>query len=251
MIIVYALIGLAIGGVINLLADSLPYRARPVVAICPACDQPRSAIQTLATAAYLTGRRRCASCGYPIPLRNLIVELGTAALFVFLYTRPDYADPVKLALASFHVSVLLLVTVTDFEHRLIPNKAILPAIAVAVLTSWLWFWRDYWYVALVGVLIGYVFFWLTAVVGGRLLGRGAMGGGDVKLAAYVGLIAGFPGVITALVITILAGGIISLVLLLLRVVNLKSGIPYGPFIVLGGFVTMIWGQQIVTWFFWR
>ena len=53
-----------------------------------------------------------------------------------------------------------------------------------------------------------------------------MGGGDVKLAAYVGLITGFPGIITALVVTILAGGIISFVLLLLRVVNLRSGIPY-------------------------
>ena len=58
-----------------------------------------------------------------------------------------------------------------------------------------------------------------------------------------------PGVLTALVITILAGGIISFALLLLRVVNLRSGIPYGPFIALGGFVTMMWGQQIMTHFF--
>ena len=75
------------------------------------------------------------------------------------------------------------------------------------------------------------------------------GGGDVKLAAYIGLITGFPGVITALVLTILAGGIVTLLLLITRVVNLRSGIPYGPFLVIGGFTAMLWGQQILTQFF--
>ena len=248
MIVLYALVGLVVGGLVNLLADSLP-RRRSVRAVCPACGQPRPALQALAIVAYLTGRRHCPSCGRLIPIRNLIVEVGTAALFAFLYSYPDYSsNPVKLILASFHTSVLILVAITDLERRLIPNRAILPAIAVAAITSPMWFGPG-WYLALVGGAMGYAFFWLAAVVGGRVIGRGAMGGGDVKLAAYVGLITGFPGVITALVLTILAGGIISVLLLLARVVNLRSGIPYGPFLVVGGFVTMVWGAQIVTRFF--
>ena len=222
MIVIYALIGLIVGGLINLLAEALPrHRSIPPI---------RSLFQR------------------PIKLRYLIVEVMTAVVFAFLYSRPDFADPIKLGLASFHISVLILVTVTDLEHRLIPNRVILPAIAVAALTSPLWFGPG-WYLALLGGAIGYGFFWLAAVIGGRFIGRGAMGGGDVKLAAFVGLITGFPGVITALVVTILAGGIISLLLLLLRVVNLRSGIPYGPFIVLGGFTTLVWGSQIVLRFF--
>jgi leader peptidase (prepilin peptidase)/N-methyltransferase len=74
-----------------------------------------------------------------------------------------------------------------------------------------------------------------------------MGWGDVKL-AFVGLITSFPGIITVLV-TIIAGGVISLILLLTRIVNLRSGIPYGPFICLGGFVTILYGQQIMNRFF--
>jgi leader peptidase (prepilin peptidase)/N-methyltransferase len=77
-----------------------------------------------------------------------------------------------------------------------------------------------------------------------------MSEGDVTLAAYVGLITSFPGMIVALVVAILAGGLISFLLLLTRVVNLRSGIPYGPFIAIGGFVAMLWGQQLVTRFFW-
>ena len=246
-----AVIGLFVGGVINQLADVLP-RPGPKLSgiVCAACGQPRPALQAIAVIAYLTGKRACPACGRSIAARNVIVELATAGLLGLLYSQPRFAaEPVLLALACGHTALLLLVTVTDFEHRLIPDRAILPAILIAALTSWVWFWRDYWYVAFVGGLIGYGFFWIAAALGGKLLGRGAMGGGDVKLAAYVGLITGFPGIITALVVTILAGGLISFVLLLMRVVNLRSGIPYGPFITLGGFLTLVWGQQIMTRFF--
>ncbi len=225
MIIFYALIGLIIGGLINLLADAWPDR------------KPLAPIGSLFR--------------WPMPIRNLIVEVGTAIVFAFIYAQPDFADPIKLILAGFHVAVLILVTVTDLEHRLILNKVMFPAIAVAALTSWLWFWHEYWYVAFIGGAIGFAFFWLAASLGRLILKRNALGGGDVTLAAYVGLITGFPGIITALVITILAGGLISVVLLVSRVVNLRSGIPYGPFLVIGGFVTMLWGAAITNGFFFR
>ena len=250
MIVLYALIGLVMGGVVNLLADVLPDRRKTVStprAACPACGQPRSAIQFLGVIAFLLGKRQCPSCGRPIALRNPIVELALAALFALLYNI--YSDQlIKLVLASFFTSVLLLVTVTDLEHRLIPDRAILPSILIAALVSPLWFGPG-WYLALVGGAIGYGFFWLAVVVGEKLIGRGAMSWGDVKLAAFVGLITGFPGIITALVVTIIVGGVISLILLVTRIVNLRSGIPYGPFICLGGFITMLYGQQIMARFF--
>jgi leader peptidase (prepilin peptidase)/N-methyltransferase len=248
VIVLYALIGLVVGGIVNLLADVLPDRRKKVsTPTCPACGQPRSALQSLAVAAFLIGKRECSSCGRPISLRNPIVELSLAALFAVLYNFYN-GQPIKLVLASLFTSVLLLVTVTDLEQRLIPNRAIVPAIVIAALVSPLWFGPGWW-LALVGGAIGYGFFWLTVQLGERLLGRGAMGWGDVKLAAFVGLITGFPGIITALVITIIAGGVISLILLATRIVNLRSGIPYGPFICLGGFITMLYGQQIMIRFF--
>jgi leader peptidase (prepilin peptidase) / N-methyltransferase len=249
--ILLALIGLAVGGAINQLADVLPYRHTTVSrAVCAACGQPRPARQAIAVIACLAGKRACPSCGRTIAGRNVIVELVTAGLFVLLYSQPRFAaQPILLALACGHTAMLVLVTVTDFEHRMIPERVTMPAIAVAALTSWLWFWQAYWYVAFIGGLIGYAFFQLTVIIGNKAIAPGAMSRGDVTLAAYVGLITGFPGIITALVVTILAGGVISFVLLLIRVVNLRSGIPYGPFIALGGFVTMVWGQQIMTRFF--
>ena len=168
-------------------------------------------------------------------------------MFALLYNF--YGDQlIKLVLASFFTSVLVLVTVTDFEHRLIPNRAILPAIvdrragvAVVVRAG---------LVSGVGRRRDRLWLLLAGRRGGQSLHRARRDGrGDVKLATFVGLITGFPGIITALVVTIIAGGVISLVLLLTRIVNLRSGIPYGPFICLGGFITMLYGQQIMTRFF--
>jgi leader peptidase (prepilin peptidase) / N-methyltransferase len=248
VIIFYAFIGLVIGGVINLLADVLPYRRKKIsTPTCPACDQPRSVIQSLAVLAFLVGKRNCPACGRPIAWRKPIVELCAAALFALLYSVYE-ADLLKLALASFFTAVLLLITVTDLEHRMIPDRAIFPAIVIAALASPLWFGPGWW-LAFVGGAIGYLFFWLVAWLGRKLIGPGAMGQGDVTLAGFVGLITGFPGIITALVVTIIAGGVISLVLLVTRIVNMRSGIPYGPFICLGGFITMIYGQQLMTRFF--
>src|SRR5512141_2698773 len=165
-----------------------------------------------------------------MPLRNLIVEVGTAIAFAIIYAQPLFAEPLRLILGSFHVAVLILVTVIDLEHRLILNKVIFPSIIVAALTSFFWFGPG-WYLAFVGGAIGFTFFWLAAWLGRLILRRNALGAGDVKLAAYI--------------------GIISILLLLVRVVNLRSGIPYGPFLVIGGFMTVLWGTSIMNGFFFR
>ncbi len=247
MIVFYALLGLLAGAVINVLADVYPYRNKSVRgAVCPACGQPRSLMQSLAVLAYLSGKRHCPACGRPIARRNVVVEMGVAALFALLYSH--YQTLLPLLIASFYTCVLVLVTVTDLEHRLIPNRVMLPSIVIAALLSPLWFGPG-WYLALVGGAIGFGFFWLIVWLGGKFLGRGAMGEGDITLATFVGLITGFPGIIIAVSLTIIAGGVISLVLLLTRVVSLRGFIPYGPFIVLGGFLTMLYGQQIMARFF--
>jgi len=75
-----------------------------------------------------------------------------------------------------------------------------------------------------------------------------LGGGDVTLATFVGLIVGFPLIIEALVLTILIGAGVSLLLIVTRVRTLRDHIPYGPFIVAGAIITLLWGYSIAEWF---
>jgi len=147
---------------------------------------------------------------------------------------------------ALYSAAFALILITDLEHRLILNCVTYPAIVVGLVGSF--FVPDLtWWSALIGGGIGLVFFFLAAVMGRALFGSGALGGGDVKLAAFVGVVTGFPLVIEAIVLTILIGALISLILLLTGIRGLRDHIPYGPFLVAGAAVTLLWGYRIATW----
>jgi leader peptidase (prepilin peptidase)/N-methyltransferase len=144
--------------------------------------------------------------------------------------------------------VLLLLAVTDLEHRLIPNLIILPAILLALVAG---FWADWmtWQAALLGGTIGLLFFGVAYALANVLYpGKVGLGMGDVTLATFIGLAVGFPSVMTAIVLGIFLGGLVSALLLLTRRATLQTAIPYGPFLILGGLIAMFWGPAIVRWY---
>jgi leader peptidase (prepilin peptidase)/N-methyltransferase len=222
VIFLYALLGFVLGAPINALADALPERR---VATMPA---------------YLTRRA-------PPRSRDVAVHLAAAALFALLWAQFESEGAIRLVLVSFYTLVLLLVTVADLEHKLIPNRAIMPAIVIAALASPLHF-EERWPLALLGGAIGFVFFYTAFWIGERTIGRGALGFGDVKLATFVGLISGFPEILVGLIVALFAGGAISLLLLVTRRATLRTAIPYGPFIAIGGFYAMVWGGEAIHWY---
>jgi len=199
----------------------------------------------VALPAYLVGKGHCLSCDAPIRLRYPLVELSLAVLFGFLYLR--YGPTVRFAFFAAYTVILVLIAITDLERRLILNVVSIPAMGLAIVGS---FFTGHvtWKSALVGGLIGYLTFLVLALIGNALIGPGALGGGDVKLAGFVGLITGFPLIIVAIVLTTLAGGLTSLFLLTTRLRGLRDPIPYGPFLIVGGWVTLIWGAEIATRF---
>jgi leader peptidase (prepilin peptidase)/N-methyltransferase len=148
---------------------------------------------------------------------------------------------------SIYSAVFALILVTDLERRLILNIVTYPAMVLALAGSILVPGVTWWN-ALIGGAIGLLFFLLAAVAGNTLFGSGALGGGDVKLAAFVGLVTGYPMVIEALVFTILIGAVVSLALLVTRVRGLRDHVPYGPFLVAGAMITLLWGYRIAEWF---
>ncbi|MFQ6015156.1 MAG: prepilin peptidase [Anaerolineae bacterium] len=237
----YAFLGLLAGWFINLTADYLPQRQSPLQPPrCPYCGQGRGALDWLSTLSYALLRGRCAYCHAPISLRWPMVELGTTLLFAFL--RQQYAFSLQLILVTLYVCILILVFVIDLEHRLVLNVVVLPAMALAIPGSF--FLPHLGLVSsLLGGLVAFGLFFLAA-----LIYPGGMGFGDVKLAAFIGLITGFPVVLAALLIAVLMGGAIAAILLLARIRGRKSAIPYGPFLVLGGMVALFYGREIVEWY---
>jgi leader peptidase (prepilin peptidase)/N-methyltransferase len=178
----------------------------------------------------------------------LWVEIATAALFGLAYWQ--YHLSVGLPITLFYISLFMVILVIDFEHGLILNRIVYPAMAVALLLS-VFFTIFLPHVSIVphiikaaiGGGIGLVVFFLIVV-----LSRGGMGFGDVKLAALIGLAIGYPLIIVALLMGVILGGLAAVILLGLKIKRRREAMPFGPFLAVAAIVTLLWGNQIFNWY---
>lgn len=264
MIILFVLLGFLAGGLVNQLGSDLPAfstsrsidqdnpldthlppRRRLTRPHCRHCGNGRPWWQWVAIPSFLIGRARCPTCGKRIGLRHPLIEVGLAATFGYLWVA--FGPSIELGLYLVYAIVYALVLITDIERRLILNVVTYPAILFALVASTFTPGIQLWS-ALAGGAICFAFFLLAMILGNALFGSGALGEGDVKLAAFVGLTVGYPLVIEALVLIIICGAAISALLLITGLRRLRDHIPYGPFIVIGGAATLLWGYPIAEWF---
>ena len=218
--------GLALGSFLNVVAARVPLR-RSVVhpgSACMSCATPLAWYDNLPVLSYFLLRGRCRSCSAPIPWKYPLVELGTAFLVgacVLAFGLSAYA-----AVAAFFCATLVAVTVTDLERRIIPNRIVLPAAAIVLLAQTALEPSPEW---VLGALGASLFLFIAA-----LAYPAGMGMGDVKLALLLGAMLGRT-VPVAMMIAMLAALVPAIVLLARHgSAARKMGIPFGPFLALGG-----------------
>ena len=256
-IFIFAILGLTVGSFLNVCIDRLP-AGKSIVRLrshCDSCNYSLGALDLVPVFSYLWLRGRCRYCGARIPVRLPIVELATSLIFAFLTWH--YGLGLELAMALIYASLFLVIFVIDLERGLILNVVVYPGMALALVFSLFWFNNipDYSYWPYAGVW--YTGIW-SALLGGAagfgvmllpfLISRGGMGGGDVMLAGLIGMVIGFPLVFLALLLGILAGGLVAIFLLVFRLRSRKDPIPFGPFLAAAAMVTLIWGQPIYEWY---
>jgi leader peptidase (prepilin peptidase) / N-methyltransferase len=252
--------GLLIGSFLNVVIYRVPIGmsiVRPASA-CPHCGSEIHAYDNIPVVAWLALRGKCRNCSAPISARYPLVELGTG-LFFFVVSLPLAAQLAAvqptvneissgLALVAFLylAAISIALSFIDIEHHRLPNAIVLPSYAVGIIllgTSSLLV-GDYAALLRAGVglaAMAVVYFALS------LIWRGGMGLGDVKLAGVLGLYLGYSGWAALAVGSISAfffGGIFGVVLILLRKTTRKSGIPFGPWMLLGAWVGILFGAQI-------
>lgn len=242
--IILAVLGWIAGLAINHAADLLPtrrtLRQRPS---CSVCGQGRPWQNWSALVGRVTGQGACASCGAPHQrtLRAVTVELISPLLFVFLLGR--YGLSWHLGLIALYTTLLILITVTDLEHRLIFNVVMMPSILLAAAAAFVTPGLA-WPAAIAGGVGAFVLVSLLA-----LLSRGGLGGGDVTLSTFLGFILGVPNIILSLTFGVFLGGFTALFLLVTGRVKMKTFIPYGPFLTITGWIMLIWGAEIWKYYF--
>lgn len=243
--VLFAVVGLLAGGLINLLADDLPQRERPQPPRCIQCRYQYGPAGWLAWGRRLFLGGRCPQCGLPTRRRALLVEIVTPLLFAAL---PAFLQhPADLFFAALYVAILILVIVTDVEHRLILHAVTFPGTLLALVGSFFMTTNNV-ILALLGAAVGFGVFFAFYWIGRFLFGPGALGFGDVTLSTMLGAMLGFPYVIFALVIGVLLGGLISLLLIVTRQLKMSSYTAYGPYLAAAGILVIIWGEPLLEWY---
>lgn len=241
--VVFLIIGLLAGIIINSLADDLPVRERPRAPHCPRCGYHYRPLGWSAVLRLIQGGK-CPDCGLPVRTRSIAVEIGTAVLLAIL---PLFIEPsLDLIVYAFYSCVLILVIVIDIEHRLILHVVTIPTTIFAVAVSP--FLSDHnLLLAVVGAITAFLFFLAVFLLGQRMFGPGALGFGDVTLSMMMGAMLGFQRVFFALILGIFLAGFWSIVALVSGRMKMRSYFAYGPFLALAGIMMLIWGTAIKDW----
>jgi len=261
MVLFLAFCGLLVSILLNGLADNLPTpEDRPMGSLllprCTYCGSTRKAFDLSAVLSSLFGSGRCLRCGAPRPFRDLALEAVLVIAFPVFWLLGRTAA-LDLFYAGFVLAAFLLFLIIDFEHRFVLGGVVGLAALVLILAGGL---RGY--PALVrtlgGGIAGFLIFLLLYLLGkllGRLLhlGQGIepLGFGDVILGGLVGVAAGWPGVILAVLFSIILAGAAALLLLIVAFIKGESPrnatMAYGPYLMISGLIVCLYGGPFLEW----
>ncbi len=225
-------VGLAVGSFANVLIDRLP-KGQSVLwgrSRCDYCKKTLRSWELIPVVSYVLQRGRCRRCHKRLSYQYPLIELVTAVGFVFLY--PQFAYWIIF-------SSLLIIFVSDLKYQIIPDSMVILGILGALGALGM---KANNLASAIGASLFFLMLYLIT------RGRG-MGLGDVKLAFLLGFLLGFPGIVVSLYGAFLTGALAGVILILRRQKKLKSKIAFGPFLILGTVVELLWGQNILAW--WR
>lgn len=233
------LLGLAIGSFLNVCIYRIP--ANESIAYppshCPKCSHKLNALDMIPVLGYIINLGRCRYCKEKISLQYPIIELFTAVLFLLLY------KPFGLSIYFFKyavlASLLIVIAVIDLKTQEIPDRLIVFGLIAGLLFN-LYNIRINMVQGLLGFILGGGSFLIIAMVT-----KGAMGGGDIKLMAVLGLFFGWQLIILIALISFVLGAFISLILITAKIKGRKDYIPFGPFIAAAAVIALFYGRQII------
>jgi leader peptidase (prepilin peptidase)/N-methyltransferase len=248
-----ALVGLIVGSYLNVVIHRLPRGLSTVLprSRCPGCDALIRPYDNIPLLSWLLLRGKCRFCKTPISWRYPLIEALTAGLFVlcFLHFGPTAQAPV----AALFCALMVALAAIDVEHFLLPDRITYPGIVLGIALQPLLPWARIG-PGVTGALLGAA---LGALLGAGILlavwwgwyllrREEGMGLGDVKMLALIGAFLGWRGVVVALFFSALTGALLGLALMAWRGLEMKSKLPFGAFLSLGGLVALFFGDRLVA-----
>ncbi len=236
------LLGLVIGSFLTACIYRLPLNQSLVKprSHCNICNQQLQLRDLIPVISFLLLRGRCRFCRELISSRYICVELLTGFLYIWCFAIFGIS---LLTIKSIILSTFLIgITFIDIDHQLILDKVLIGLAITGVITN----------LSITSVAAGDMA--IAALTGGgiflfiAIVTKGGMGGGDIKFVAALGLWLGLKLTLLTILLSFLVGGLGSGLLLLTRLKRRKDFIPFGPFIAASAFISMLYGEQLISWY---
>lgn len=252
--------GLIFGSFFNVLIYRLP-KGESIVwpgSKCPQCNRPIRFIENIPVLSYIFLGGKCAGCKKKISIQYPIIEFTTACALLFLWysiALPFFSeshqwwDYCSLILQIAALLLLIPVSVIDIYHYIIPDSITLGGLILGITVS---------FIpgsitplqSIIGIIAGGGSLLLIGLFGRYILRKKeAMGGGDIKLMAFLGAVWGWKLALLAIFFGALLGSVIGLLLIIIRILPEDRKIPFGPFLSIGIWTAVLCGDRIVTAYF--
>jgi len=213
---------------------------------CPKCKAAIKPWQNIPIFSWLFLKGRCATCDNPISVRYPIVEAITAILsLVVAYTFGATEQALLYIVVTW---ILVALTFIDIDHMLLPDQLTLPLLWLALIASVVGYTiapSD----AIIGAACGYLSLWSVFWLFKLITGKEGMGYGDFKLLAVFGALLGWQSLLTIILLSSVVGAVIGIALLSIQGKDKATPIPFGPYLAIAGWITMLWGTQLQNSYF--
>ncbi len=242
----FFMLGGAMGSFLNVVIHRLPLGKsliRPP-SHCPECEKNIRWYDNIPIISYIILKGECRNCTASIPIRYLVVESITA--FVYLYSYIRFGISLELLTFLTFVTLLIPIFFIDLKDLLIPDSLSISGIIIGLILS---IFRGRVIISVVGAVVGAIYVLIVIYLGKAIYKKDVMGFGDVKLSAMIGAFVGWANFLLTILISSLLGSIYGIIQIKRGRSSMKSIIPYGPFLTIGGFLTFLFGRWIIVRFF--
>jgi len=245
--IISIIFGALVGSFLNVCIFRLPNEESIIWpgSHCPHCKKPIKFYDNIPVVSYFLLKGRCRYCKGSISLQYPLVEGITALSSLFLIIK--FGPSLSYLFYFAFVAALIVITVIDLYHQIIPDVISLPGIGVGLLASLL-IPQITFSNSLIGVLLGGGSLFIVATFYQWLFKREGMGGGDIKLLAMIGAFLGWKAVLLTILLSSLIGSVTGILMMVAKGKDFKYAIPFGPFLSLGAVISLFYGEEIVRWY---
>ena len=215
---------------------------------CPSCGAAITALQNIPVISYLMLGGKCGSCKAKISLRYPLVELLTALLAAVCAMHFGFGWEAIMAIGL--TVALVAISMIDYDHQLIPDSIVMPLMWVGLGMSLFHPLpgaetlfvspRD----SIIGAIAGYLSLWSVYQLFKLITGKEGMGYGDFKLLAALGAWLGWQSLHLIILLSAVVGALFGIGMIVLRGRDRQLPIPFGPYLAMAGWVTMLYGEQI-------